>query len=125
MTELICIICPKGCRLKVEQRNLCVSGHECERGIIYAKDELENPTRIVTSTVKITGAIHRRCPVKTSSPIPKHMIKDAMLLLDSVELEAPIGIGDVVVKDICGTGVAFVATRSLPRVSNDYKPLCK
>jgi len=114
MTKIICIVCPKGCHLEVdENNNYAVTGHDCQRGIEYGQTELKNPTRVITSTVKITGALHRRCPVKTALPIPKGLIADAMRLLDGVELSAPVKIGQVVVKDICGTGVAFVATRSM------------
>ena len=114
MTKFICIVCPKGCHLEVdENNNYAVTGHDCVRGVEYGQTELKNPTRVITSTVKITGALHRRCPVKTAQPIPKGLISDAMRLLDSVELTAPVKIGQVVVEDICGTGVAFVATRSM------------
>jgi len=115
MTKIICIVCPKGCRLNVdENNNFAVTGHDCELGESYGKNELENPVRTITSTVKICGAIHRRCPVKTSASIPKGLIMEAMKLLDHVELVAPVKIGQVVVADICGTGVDFVVSRSIP-----------
>ena len=114
MTKLICIVCPKGCHLEVdEHNNFAVTGHACERGETYGRDELRNPLRVITSTVKINGATHRRCPVKTSSPIPKPLIFDAMRLLDSVELVSPVKLGHVVVEDVCGTGISFITTRSL------------
>ena len=114
MTELVCIVCPKGCRLKVDANDgYKAAGHDCARGEAYGRGELENPVRTITSTVKITGALYRRCPVKTNSAIPKRLIFDAMRLLESVELKAPVKEGDVVVGDICGTGVSFVTTRDL------------
>jgi len=116
MINIICTACPKGCHLTVclgENDNLDISGYECKRGITYARDEVLNPSRVVTSTVRISGAIHRRCPVKTNAPIPKDLMMDAMRLLDEVELVAPVKIGQVVVGDVCGTGVPFVATRSM------------
>ena len=114
MTELICILCPKGCHLKVDEADsFSVTGNSCPRGEEYGRGELKNPLRTVTSTVKITGASQRRCPVKTKSPIPKHLIFDAMRLLDDIELTSPISLGCVVVEDICGTGIPFVTTRSL------------
>jgi len=114
MTKIICIVCPKGCHLNVDENNhFAVTGHDCERGVAYGRSELENPTRVITSTVKIRGAVHRRCPVKTASPIPKGLIAEAMRLLDDVELAAPVKLGQVVVEDICGTGVPFVTSRSM------------
>lgn len=114
MKELICIVCPKGCHLAVdEDNNYEVTGFGCARGVDYGKKELTNPTRVITSTVKIAGGIHKRLPVKTDKDIPKGMIQDAMKLLDSVELTAPVKVGDVVVPDICGTGAAWVASRDM------------
>lgn len=114
MSEMICIVCPKGCRLHVDQAaGFAVTGNQCERGAVYGRDELQNPVRVITSTVRIAGAIHRRCPVKTKAAIPKGMIAQAMQLLEEVSLTAPVEVGQVVVEDICGTGVPFVTTRSL------------
>lgn len=114
MKELICIVCPKGCHLHVdENEDYRVSGQGCARGAEYGKKELTNPTRVITSTVKVRGAMYARCPVKTAAPIPKALIFDAMRLLDDVELEAPVRDGDIVVADVCGTGIPFVAARNL------------
>lgn len=114
MKELICIVCPKGCHLQVdEEKDWAVSGNGCPRGAEYGKMELTHPTRVVTSTVRCTGGAHPRCPVKTAGPIPKQLMFQAVRCLDGVELTAPVRTGDVVVADVCGTGVPFVATRDL------------
>jgi NADPH-dependent 2,4-dienoyl-CoA reductase/sulfur reductase-like enzyme/CxxC motif-containing protein len=112
--ELVCIVCPKGCRLEVSPaKNFAVSGHTWERGENYGKQEIGNPTRVITSTVCISGAELPRLPVKTDTPIPKGIIFDAMKLLDGLELKGFVSGGTVVVKNICGTNANFVATRSL------------
>ncbi len=114
MKELICIVCPRGCRLRVDEQNgYRVTGNSCPRGAAYGKAELLNPTRVVTSTVRIEGAACPRCPVKTRDPIPKGKIFDAVRALDSVVLHSPVRIGETAVKNVCGTGVDFVATRNL------------
>jgi len=114
VTELICIVCPNGCRLQVdEDNNFAVTGNLCARGVTYGRDELKNPRRFVTSTVKITGAALRRCPVRTKSAIPKGVIFEAMRLLDGIELRAPVTEGAVVADDICGTGIPWVTTRDM------------
>ena len=114
MTELICIACPRGCRLKVdEDDDFAVTGNACSRGLTYGRDELKNPLRFVTSTVKISGAPLRRCPVRTKAAIPKRLIFNAMRLLDGIELTAPVTEGAIVVDDICGTGVPWVTTRDM------------
>ena len=99
MAELICIVCPKGCRIEADE-DLNVTGNSCERGEVYAREELTNPQRTLTSTVRVSGASLRRCPVKSRSPIPKRLIFDAMRLLDSAEITAPVEEGFIVVSDI-------------------------
>ncbi len=112
MTELICIVCPKGCRLRVDEaRGFAVKGNSCPRGAEYGRAELTHPVRVVTSTVRIAGALHPRCPVKTSAPIPKKLVFDAVRALDGVRLAAPVSAGQVVVRNVCGSGADFVATR--------------
>jgi len=114
MTELICIVCPRGCHLQVDAENgYRVHGNQCPRGEVYGRDELMNPTRMVTSTVRIKGALHSRCPVKTSAPIPKSLIFEAMKTLEDVTLNSPVKCGQVVVKNVCDTGVDFIATRDM------------
>ncbi len=70
MKELICITCPKGCHLKVDEETFAVTGNSCPRGAVYGANELRNPVRVVTSTVVVDGPA-RRLPVKTDRPIPK------------------------------------------------------
>lgn len=114
MTELICIVCPKGCRIRVDEKNgYAVTGNACSKGEDYGKKELQNPTRTITSTVRISGAALPRVPVKTDKEIPKDKIFAAMRLLDDIDLEAPVRVGDIVIADILGLNVNFVITRSL------------
>jgi len=114
IVELVCIVCPSGCRLKVDtKKDHEVTGHTCDRGEKYGKQEVGNPTRVITSTVCISGAEIPRMPVKTDKPIPKEKIFDAMKLLDGIEVKGPAKNGTVVVKDICGSGANFISTRSL------------
>ena len=112
MKELICIVCPKGCHLKVDD-NLNVTGNGCNRGITYAKDELTNPTRIVTSTVKVNGGKLSRVPVVTSKPVPKNKIMEVMEEINKVQVNAPIYIKDIIISNVLGLGVDIVATRSV------------
>ena len=114
MKELICIVCPQGCHLKVDEENGCaVTGNSCPRGAEYGRAELTHPTRVVTSTVKCTGGLYPRCPVKTDQAVPKEQIFQVMKALDAVTLSAPVAVGDVVVENVCGTGANIVATRSM------------
>ncbi len=114
MTErdLICIMCPNGCHLHVD-KGLNVTGNKCPRGVAYAKAEVTHPTRVVTSTVRINSKELRVCPVKTKDPIPKEKIFDIMAAIDQVHLKTPVHIGDVIIHDVCGTGIDVVATREI------------
>ena len=114
MKELVCIVCPRGCRLSVDDENgFEVSGNSCPRGAEYGRRELTAPTRVIASTVRISGAAYSRCPVKTAGAIPKSLISDAMALLDGVELSSPVRTGDTVIENVLGTGVNFVVTRDM------------
>jgi CxxC motif-containing protein/NADPH-dependent 2,4-dienoyl-CoA reductase/sulfur reductase-like enzyme len=114
VTELICIVCPKGCHLQIAgNSNFAVTGNNCERGTEYGIREITNPTRVITSTVCVEGGAIARMPVKTDKTIPKSKIFEAMKLLDELEMKSPIKLGDVVVSDICGTGANFISTRGL------------
>ena len=113
MTQIICITCPKGCHLQVDEENgYQVTGNSCPRGEAYGKNELKNPVRTLTSTVRLSGARTPRLPVKSSAPLPKGKIFDAMRLLDSGTVKAPVAVGQVLLADVFGTGVDIVATKA-------------
>lgn len=111
--ELTCIGCPMGCTVTVELNGgqiTSVSGHTCPRGEIYAKKEVTNPTRIVTSTVKVSGGMRERVSCKTAQDIPKARIPDIMQAINAACVAAPVRIGDVLIRDVADTGVDVVAT---------------
>jgi len=113
MAEIICIVCPKGCHLHVDEETLAVTGNTCTRGVEYGKAELTHPVRMVTSTVKLEGGNLKRLPVKTSEPIPKQKIAEIMRALDGITAHSPVRIGDVLLANACGTGADIIATRNL------------
>lgn len=112
MKELICITCPRGCRLTVDE-NLNVSGNFCPRGAKYAISELTKPVRVLTSTVRTSSDEYPRCPVKSNSPLPKGKMFDAMKLIDKVVITLPVKIGDVIIKNIIDSDIDIVATKNL------------
>ncbi|NLB50400.1 MAG: DUF1667 domain-containing protein [Clostridiaceae bacterium] len=114
MRELICIVCPQGCHLKVDEDNdYQVSGHGCARGVTYGRDEVMNPLRTITSTVCVDSSRHPRCPVKSDRPIPKKILLEAVALLDQIRLTTPVHRGDIVLEGILGYPSDFVATRDI------------
>ena len=109
---LTCIVCPRGCQLKItlsdEGRVEAVEGNFCRRGVTYANDECTNPKRTVTSTVKCqSGGV---VPVKTSSTIPKELIFEVMAEINRATAPDDVKIGDIIIENVCGTGVSVVAT---------------
>ena len=114
--ELTCIGCPLGCALTVEMNNgeiVSITGNTCKRGEDYARKELTNPTRIVTSIVRVKNGKIPMVSVKTQSDIPKSKIFDCTKELQNVIMSAPVHIGDVIIKNVSGTGVAIVATKNV------------
>lgn len=117
--ELICIGCPLGCNLTVEMDGgqvVSVNGNTCKRGDDYARKELTDPRRIVTSTVPVAGGNLPVVSVKTATDIPKNKIRECLLALKGVTLAAPVQIGDVIVEKVADTGVDVIATKSISAV---------
>ena len=114
MKQLICIVCPRGCHLSVdEEHDFAVTGNSCPRGAQYGRTEISNPVRVLTSTVRISGAAYRRCPVRTSTAIPKGKLFELMQLLNTVDVASPIKRGDVIISNVLETGADLIATKSM------------
>lgn len=114
MTNLICITCPKGCHLMVDEKNdYAVTGNSCPHGAEYARNELLHPVRMITSTVQVQGASIPRLPVKTDKPLPKEKMFDCMQLINTLNVQAPVKVGQVLAANILDTDVNIVATKTL------------
>ena len=112
MKEFICIVCPKGCRLQVDDEGN-VTGNTCIRGEKYGKQEAVDPKRTLTSTVKINSKLVRRLPVITTGDVPKAKVHEIVRYLDNIEVSAPIKVKDVIVSNVMDLGVDIVATRTI------------
>jgi CxxC motif-containing protein len=113
--NLICIVCPVGCRLKATRtaNELKVEGNICKKGIDYAHEELTNPTRMVCTTAKINGGIYSVIPVRTDRPIPDKYKLEVVKEVNKIVLTAPVNMGDIIISDLFGTGVNIVAERDM------------
>ena len=114
--ELTCIGCPMGCPLVVEMENGAVSkvtGNTCPRGDAYGRKEVTDPTRIVTSTVRVEGGTLPVVSCKTRTDIPKGKIFDVVRALKTVTVPAPVAIGQVLVDNVADTGVEIIATKNV------------
>ena len=115
--ELICIGCPLGCLLTVEMKGtevVSVTGNTCPNGDRYARKEVTDPKRTVTSTVRVLGGSLPVVSVKTAQDIPKNKIFDCMQELATIRVKAPVLEGDVIVSNIANTGVSVIATKEIP-----------
>ena len=113
--KVICIICPQGCNITVkgdaEKGTIeSVEGFTCKRGKAYAENEFIHPLRILTSSVKVTGADTPLVPVRTRTAIPKELLFKGMEEIRKIEIKAPVRCGDVIVANFLGTGVDLIAS---------------
>ena len=111
--ELTCIVCPKGCQLKVEldgKKVVSVEGYTCKRGLAYAESECVAPMRTLTTTAPVEGG--GVVPVKTNGAIPKELMFECVKLINSSCVPADAPIGTVVIADLLGTGIDVITTRN-------------
>ena len=113
--ELICIKCPRGCRLKVDTDTLEVSGNSCINGENYGKTEVTNPVRTITTTMKLNNGSINVVSVKSDKPVPKGLMFKCMEIINKTVLEAPVKIGDIAVNNILDTGCNIVVTRNVEK----------
>ena len=111
--NLVCIICPRGCSLSADitENGVTVTGNACPKGEEYAVNECTNPVRTVTATVRVSNRYYTMASVKPAMPVPKDKMMDVMKALRSTQIEAPVVIGDVVLKEICGSDI--IATKAV------------
>ncbi|MCH5256567.1 MAG: DUF1667 domain-containing protein [Lachnospiraceae bacterium] len=114
--EFVCIRCPLGCNVSVEMEGeeiKTITGNTCPRGADYVTKELTDPRRIITSLVKVQGGERPVVSVKTAADIPKDKIMDCVKELKQIEVSAPVHIGNVILRNVCDTGVDIVATANV------------
>lgn len=114
--NLICIGCPIGCDMEVtleEGKVTEVKGNTCVRGKNYAEKECTNPTRIVTTSVRVLGGTIDSVSVKTQSDIPKNKIMQCMEELKGITVSAPVKAGEVIIQNVADTGVSIISTKTV------------
>jgi CxxC motif-containing protein len=114
--DMICISCPMGCRISAEwesESDITVTGNKCQRGIIYGKEEILSPRRVVTATININSSFLGRLPVMTTGTVPKEKIDSLLNGIYKMQLDIPIVRDDIIIKNIENTGIDLIATRSV------------
>lgn len=113
---IICTVCPRGCHIDVEGEGemiQSVEGYSCKRGLEYASAEFVHPVRILTTTVKMVGITNDLLPVRSAQPLPKEKIFGCMEIIRNTEAALPVTTGDVIISNICDTGIDIVATKTV------------
>ncbi|MHA1379819.1 MAG: DUF1667 domain-containing protein [Candidatus Helarchaeota archaeon] len=112
---ITCIVCPSGCQMEVweEEGEIKVTGNSCKRGYEYALEEYKAPKRILTTTIRVKNGILPVIPVRSNVPILKEKLFDSMAVVNKTITEAPIKMGDVLIKKILGLEVDIIASRDL------------
>ncbi|MCD6356426.1 MAG: DUF1667 domain-containing protein [Anaerolineaceae bacterium] len=120
--EIICVACPKGCRLEVQRKNgeILVSNAGCKRGKDYALSEITDPRRMVASTIRVKNGLHPLVPVYTEFPFPKGKIMDLLDEIRAVEIKAPVQLRQIIIKNALGSGINIIASRNLKQKA-DFK----
>ncbi len=124
-SKLLCIVCPEGCEMDIDAKDdeLVFPPGICRRGQEYAAQEIYNPCRVLTTTVRIDNGEFAMLPVRTSQPIPKTKLIDAMRQIADIVVKAPVKTGDVMCRDVAGTGVSLAACRTIAIAANKHDGL--
>ena len=113
-----CVTCPIGCEIHVEVQDgdiISMEGNKCKKSVEFVLQELKEPMRVLTTTVRVNGARWAMLPVRTDKSIPKRLFFQVIDDLSDVELQAPVKISEVIIKDVAGTDANIVATRSMKK----------
>ena len=116
--HFVCVVCPIGCEIDAVHdgsKIISMEGNKCEKSEEFVNQELVEPMRILTTTVRIEGSRWPVIPVRTDEAVPKRLFPRIVRQLRDIKLQAPVNILDVVVKDVLRTGANIIATRTMPR----------
>ena len=116
--HFVCVVCPIGCEIDVVHEDgkiISMEGNKCEKSVEFVSQELIEPMRILTTTVRIQGSRWPVVPVRTDRAVPKRLFPRIMKRLRLIELQAPVNMSEVVLRDILRTGANIIATRTMPR----------
>ena len=115
MRELVCIVCPRGCTMRIDEKDgeTVVTGNTCKRGEKFAVSEMTERRRTICSTVRTSFAAVPVLPVRVSDEIPKDRIFDVMAEINKVCVNGRVRRGEPVIKNVLGLGVDVIATSDI------------
>lgn len=116
---MTCIVCPNGCDIEVETASdgaiLSIEGQACRRGEAFARQEILDPQRTISSSVRLTGGELPLVSVRLNRPVPKARIPEVMDVIRALTLNAPTHIGDIALPNVLGLGADLIVTKNVPR----------
>ena len=116
LREFTCLVCPRGCALEADTEKTGddrVKGATCAKGVAYAVQELDDPRRTFSTSVRVLSGAAPLVPVRLTKPIPRAAIGEALGLIHALTLTAPVEAGQILLPDILGFGSAVIAVRSV------------
>lgn len=117
--EITCIVCPIGCKILVKtdgKKFELVDGNKCKSGIDYARSETLDPRRILASSVLVKNGLWPLVSVKTNKPVPKDKIFKVMKEIKKAEIDAPVKLGQIIIKNVLNTGIDIIATKNIEKL---------
>ncbi|KYK29489.1 molybdopterin oxidoreductase [Thermoplasmatales archaeon SG8-52-1] len=117
--QITCIVCPIGCKIfvKIDGKHFKIcNGNKCVQGIDYAKSEALDPRRMLTSSVLVRNGDWPLVSVKSSKPVPKNKIFQVLKEIRKKKIEAPIKIGQIIIKDVANTKINIIATKTIKKL---------
>ena len=111
MKNITCIVCPNGCELSIEKagEEWKVTGQKYNKGVEFALEEMTNPKRSITSTVRTVFPDMARLPVRTSKDVPKDMILPIMREINKIKLDRSLHGGDIIIPNVLDTGADIIS----------------
>jgi len=117
--EVTCIVCPIGCKILVRSDGSkldILRGYKCKKGIEYARNEALNPRRMLTTSILVKNGDWPLVSVKTSQPIPKEKLFLVLQKIKKASVNAPIFLGEIVIKNVADTDIDIIATKTIHNV---------
>jgi CxxC motif-containing protein len=113
MKQIVCIVCPNSCHLQIDEKTFQVTGQLCSRGAAYAKQELLDPKRTLTSSVKTIYKAHPVVSVRTTGEISKTIIPEVLAALRQIVIDKPLPRGSVIIDNVADSGIDIITTSTL------------
>ncbi|MFA5422115.1 MAG: DUF1667 domain-containing protein [Bacilli bacterium] len=113
--KITCIVCPNGCQLEIDELTHQVTGNKCLRGVTFAINEVTNPLRSVSSTVRTNLPEYPVVSVRTNGEIPKDQMLGLIKLLKGVIVDDYLPIGTIIIHNVFGSNVDVITTANMQK----------